>query len=157
KLIADKLKFLPGSRQEGRFSIAVDGCDRAYLFESDFVGQGEGASPKSVEKPELRLVVGKIMKAGDKLPVRVEADNVSWDGSILRIGIDRDNSGKLESEEIQEFRGARNQQVSLLPPGKDGSLNWLTSVKDWNIELDTADVLGTYKIYAWLADKNDAA
>jgi hypothetical protein len=155
KLIADKLKFLPGARQEGRFAITVDGCDRAFQFESNFVSQGEGATPRSLEKPELRLVVGNVLKAGDKLPVRIEADNVSWDDSVLKIGIDRDNSGKLEGAEIQEFRGSRNQQVSLLPPGKDGSLNWQTNVKDWVIELDTTDVLGTYKIYAWLADKKD--
>jgi hypothetical protein len=155
KLIADKLKFLPGTRQEGRFAITVDGCERAYQFESNFVSQGEGVSPKSLERPELRLVVGATTKATDKLPIRIEADNVSWDDSILKIGIDRDNSGKLEGAEIQEFRGSRNQQVFLLPPGKDGSLNWQTSVKDWVIELDTTDVLGTYKIYAWLADKKD--
>jgi hypothetical protein len=154
-LFADKLKFQPGARPAGRFYITVDGIDRAYQFESNFVSQGEGATPTSLDKPELRLVVGRAMKAGDKLPIRVEADNVPWDTSVLRIGINRDGSGKLEGTEIQEFRGARNQQVNLLPPGKDGSLTFQTVVKDWVIDLDVADVLGTYKVFAWLADKND--
>ncbi|MFL5246140.1 MAG: hypothetical protein ACJ8FY_29070 [Gemmataceae bacterium] len=155
KLFAEKLKFLAGTRPVGRFYITVDGCERAFTFESNFTSLGEGATPKSLEDRDLRLVAGRVMKAGDKLPVRVEADNVPWDSTVLRVGIDRDGSGKLEGAEIQEFRGARDQQVKLLPPAKDGSLTLQTIVKDWVIDLDIAEVLGTYKVQAWLADKDD--
>src|SRR5262249_19164321 len=50
---------------------------------------------------------------------------------------------------------AREQQVKLLPPAKDGSLVLQTVVKDWVIDLDVTDVLGTYKIQAWLSDKDE--
>ncbi len=131
--------------------ISADGCDRAFVFRTNFQGAGTDYT-----NPDLRLQLDPVLKATTKLPVRILTDNVDWRTTRLRLRIEdpevTPKGGETGFDE--ERNGPRERLLLLESPAPDGGLALQTVVRDWVVEVNTAGILDKLRLRAWLVEKD---
>lgn len=138
-----------------RFSVGVDGVDRAFVFEPQFKTAGE------VEKETLKQDTARAVRvypaAGFKtadasLPVpayavRVDADNAQ-PGDKLELWVRPAGSRDDAAREVIRLGGPRDEKVWLDPAGKDAAVVLASRSRDWTYSLDLLPLRGTLEVVA---------
>jgi hypothetical protein len=122
----------------GRYSLKIDGWDRAFVFD------GVLGAPRPETEEKLRVVVAPFSARGEKLHLRVETDNIpSWANATVTTGLYRQGSDlpTVPADRI----GAREARVRL-QTATDGALVFASLVRDWEIDLDTRSVMGIFDL-----------
>jgi hypothetical protein len=137
--------------------LTVDGYQHAYIFETEFSGTEGQVNPRPVGE-SFRIIAPRYAPAGDKVPVRIEADNCPNpdDDLELALGIERDD-GRLEKKSVTILHGCRDKKVRFSPAGPNGSLLFQVTVSDWITDVDTAGLLGERLLRVRPAKQADAA
>src|SRR5271157_494833 len=153
KLFAEDIKLKPIARDEGKFSLSVDGIARALWYETRFVLEGQAQKVEPVRRGRVRfqpeLSVKPDMPA--KLMVRFKIDNAPPDATLaFRLGhFEREDF----KDDIKDWNDrARQRHIGFDPRGKGGALLFEASVGDWSKEFEVPGLRGRKFLYAYLRD-----
>lgn len=143
RLSARDIPFLPVVDENGVVSVTADGFPRAFQFRTTFIREGE-RTPDPVLGESLRVGIPRYLKPDVKpIAVRLEVDNWALDEPVqVDLGVDKSGKGNAFTYTMP-FPGVKDQHVWLSPPKSDGMLRLRTTVKDWEIQVPTADLAGT--------------
>jgi hypothetical protein len=141
-LFARDLRFLPGVKPKAEIYLTVDGYQHAYTYETEFSPIGEATVTPRGTGENYRIVVRPSGPAGEKLPVRIEADNCPNPNDDLELALGIDRAGHFEKSVVKILHGCRDKKVRFRADSADGALIFQTEVNDWVENIDTAGVLG---------------
>jgi hypothetical protein len=149
ELTAENLRFNGKPPTTGRVFVTVDGYERAFIYQTDFIKPE--ATPDEVTRPDLRIAFpSPYALAARTFPVRLEVDTPPRATMSLHVGLDRNKDGKVTGRELRELPpGDRWQHVRVLPPGQDGALILQTEVRPWTVDLNSAGLFGPFEVQAW--------
>jgi hypothetical protein len=153
RLSATPFRFDGVPSQDGLVYVTVDDYDRAFAFRTNFPPDRQ-VEPVAVTDARVGLVVPRYARPGPVV-IGLEVDNVpmqDYSRIVAELGIDLNGDGKFTPNEITEYRGARQQQVSLTPAAADGAIVLKTAVHDWSQSRNMAGVYGHRAIRARLLD-----
>ncbi len=139
-LVAGKLKF--AGKPAGRFAVAVDGFDRAFVYEIG--SEGNNATP--LNKGFAQLDLPAFAVPGKPLPVRVEVFQDAAAGAKPALTFVRSPVG--DPQQLLPADAGMRDETRSLRVGGEGELVLASTVKDWVIPVDTAGVYGkrTFKL-----------
>lgn len=144
-LAAENLRFRePGRR--GVVAVTVDGVDRAFLFETDF----GGTSPQPFREVRLHMSHPRYVRPGGPCPVKLEIDNAPRADVSVEFGIDRADTGRYDTTTWKD--GDRHEATSVRWGGRDGGLTFISELRDYVKELDTAGLQGKRALRLRLLD-----
>lgn len=158
-LTAGGLTLAPGSSGEGRASLTVDGVERAVVLKGSFkVQAGATSSPFTIENgTSVRVRAPKYAKPGDVIKPVVEVTNAP-PGSKVTFTLSPGSSGGAPTQSF--VRPAPREQGAAVVANEDGTLGFVTVLKDWSFQPDTQGLFGPVTLKATLttgADVREAA
>jgi hypothetical protein len=136
ELAAMDLRFQDGPPRNGRIYLTVDGYERAFAFKSTFA---QGILPPLGEEKRIRIYAPHYSQPGPKFPVRLEVDGSPSLPARIELGLDRVGNG--QAYDTRTLKGLRFQEVQV-GPNPEGDLLFKTDVRDWQTEIDAAEVYG---------------
>ncbi len=144
QLDAHNIPFLPVPEENGVVSVTADHFPRAFQFRTTFIREGQ-RTPDPILGETLRVGIPHYLKPEMKpIPVRLEADNWALDAPVqLDLGVDTTGKGSTFVRVNNPFPGVKDQHVWINPPAAEGFLRLRTTVKDWEVPVTTADLVGT--------------
>ncbi len=152
----------------GRVYVTVDGYARAFMFKSNFVDKGNWPELRDIVRvrlradryfnPEMEIAPkadakgeGKLdPKAVPALKLQIEADGVAGPDAQLEVGFDRDRDEGYAAKQV--FPGLREEAVSCAAAPK-GMLQFKTTVRDWEWDLDVGGTSGRRQVRLRVLDK----
>lgn len=155
-LFAGKLLFTPGTSEQGRFYLNIDGRPRSFIFDATFGRQGDITTAQEVLEPGIALQASAVGQAGPGFPVGLEVDNPPA-GSSVDVALGRGAEQDFQPELTQTYPAARDEQIRFSPFGPAGALLVHASSQDWNVSLDTTGLVGRVELRARLLDADGHA
>ncbi|QDV23709.1 carboxypeptidase-like regulatory domain-containing protein [Aureliella helgolandensis] len=148
-LYAENLRFDEVVNEAGRFEIAIDGVARSFLFESTFACQGGPTTPRLVTRPQIQIKASERRLAGPEFPVRVQVDNAPIDAH-LDLSFAKPNSEGAQPDLHVALASPQKTRIGFvaLPAGE---LLFSVSCQDWDLKLDTTNLVGRRDLTANLA------
>lgn len=140
-----------------RADVAVDGVERAFIFEGTTTGVSKTMSQS--DKVDVRVfpvseTIDRIStKPVAKFPVRVEVDNPPSD-STLELRVRRQSDSALNETEVIPLGSPRDEHIWLDP--SDQGLGFTTRSKDWVKSINLTDTRGILDVSAVLKRKRGA-
>ena len=153
ELTAENIKLKPTARDEGKFSLSVDGIARALWYQTRFILEGQTQRVQQVRDKRVRFQPELVVKPDKpaKLVVRFKIDNGPPDASLVfRLGHFEDGVFKTDLEDWRER--AQFRHIGFDPKGKGGALLFEASVNDWSKEFAVPGLRGPKILHAFLLD-----
>jgi hypothetical protein len=152
-LVAEDLRFSPGPRENGLVYLTVDGCERAFTFETTFSASGTEESPVPLQETSLRLSAAPFAMATVPFPVGVELDNLELAPALrdkVRIKLELlspvpevgKKAARESYSELATFQGERNRRLFFALEGPEGGLLFKPDLKDWSTTVDLSAIHG---------------
>ena len=153
KLLAEDIKLKPIARDEGRFSLSIDGMTRALWYQTRFVLEGQAQKVEPVRRGRVRFRPELSVKSDKpaKLIVHFVVDNAP-PGAILAFRLGHFERGEFKPDIKDWSDRAQPRHIGFDPRGKGGALQFEASVGDWNKEFDIPGIRGRKILYAYLLD-----
>jgi hypothetical protein len=125
----------------GLVYLTVDSYARAFTFSTTFHAVGGLPRSDQITRPVLGLTAPRYRQPEARCPVTLEVDNADSDTTALEVGLDRDNDRAYADDEVKVLPSPRERHVFARVLG-EGRIAFVTQVRDWSIDLDTAGVFG---------------
>lgn len=153
QLFAEDIKLKPTARDEGKFSLSVDGMARALWYQTRFVLEGQAQKVEPVRRGRVRFQPELSVKPDQpaKLMVRFKIDSAPPDAILaFRLGHFEREVFKADVKDWDDR--AQPRHIGFDPRGKGGALLFEASVGDWSKEFDVPGLRGRKVLYAFLRD-----
>jgi hypothetical protein len=153
RLVAEDIKLKPIARDQGQFSLSVDGTAKALWYQTRFVLEGQAQKVEPVRQPRIRFQPELSVKPGQpaRLTVRFQADNAPRDARLqFRLG--HFEKGEFKDDIKHWTEQAKKRHIGFDPRGKGGAVLFEASVEDWIKEFDVPGIRGRRFLYAYLLD-----
>jgi hypothetical protein len=152
RLGAAGLVFSPTAPEVGRVSVTIDGVERAVILEGNFrVPPGQTSLPfVRVTESYLNLAAPAYARPKQDVRVKVAAANIP-DGTDVTLSVIPGPEGSKDVTQSFKLTGPRDLRAGA-EVGKEGSFDVTTSVKPWEVPIDTrglygpVTVLGAYTV-----------
>jgi hypothetical protein len=155
ELRAEDIKVGPVDDLRARFSLSVDGIERALWYQTLLVPGGPAQKVEPVEesrvrfRPDLKVEPDKPAR----LTVHFKVDNAPGD-AILYFRLGRSERGAFKDE--IEWRGpAKERHLGFDPHSKEGAVRFEARVEDWSKDFDVSGKRGRWRLYAYLLGARD--
>jgi hypothetical protein len=156
-LVARDLQLADSAPDQGRFFITVDGVPRTFIFDTTFARGGDPTTPSEVIRPQLRLTAPANGRSGGPCKVNVLTDCAPGNSQLLiRLGR-QESRNKYIWERTIQLPSVRQRRFSMLPGGKGGALLFQATLSDWDVQLDTAGLVGRRTIEVHLVDTHGSS
>jgi hypothetical protein len=141
-LTANNLPFTPERQTvNGLVYLTVDGYARAFTFNTTFHAVRGLQRSERIDQRMLGLSAPRYQQPQARCPVTLEVDNADLDVTSVEVGLDRDKDGSYAEDEVKVFPAPRERHIFARPLG-NGRIAFVTQVRDWTYDLDTAGVFG---------------
>jgi hypothetical protein len=153
ELTANRLVFVDQPQNPaGLVTLDVDGYDRAMTWRTPFnTNSSNNQGSLIADHPLVRIKADRYRRAGPKFPVTLLIDNVRRDLKV-EVALDRNGDGSYDDDEKRILPTAREQRVEVRSGG-DGALTFVTTSRDWTIDLDVAGLFGDVTVQVRLLDE----
>jgi hypothetical protein len=150
-LFAQGIELAPGAKREGDFLIHVDGYPRCFAFHTLFTRSGDPLTPRLDSEPAVRFAVPPFAGPSAKFAVTIEVDNAPEDAR-LEVALGRRQAGEFQADAARSFTGPRDQRIGFRLDGASGGLIFEGAATDWQVILDTSQIIGERLLQARLLD-----
>jgi hypothetical protein len=144
-----------GSDPNGYVYLAVDGVERAFIFQTTFKRNGAPTTPEPFEDSDIRIQAPAYAIPSDKFTIKTNVDNPP-DGATVLVELGKElEDGSFDVQKASRAVPARDRHLGISAQGGDGALLFQAQIGDPVIPLDTRGIAGKRVLRASLRDRDD--